>query len=447
MHRSLFFTITGLLVVSVHGFTNLHSIRRTTILAPRPPRIRFESQPQQQHVRLTQQHAAAASVFVIEKAVAYASLGATAKLLASIGLGGWAGRTPNILDASAVSALSRLTYYVFQPAFLLASVSQTLRNASKASQGALPTRLLAVMPLAALLQIGLGALAGQFICRVTGIQEDEARDVRMCATFANSGPLPLIFADALFAGAPSVLGEVAACVSFYLLAWSPLFWSVGRMILGTYNNKDQEDSNKQSVAHKVAAEVKKVLSPPVIGSILGVVIGGVPIVQKAFFGGFLTPVYGALQTFGSAYLPAALLVLAGSLVGRKETVADTTSWVNGSHVAPSKSTPSKRAVFSILAARFVLAPILGVASLRVMDGLGLLGAAGTRAHAIVSFVILCEACMPPAQNSVVMLQLAGLKDRAKSMATLLTILYSLAVVPVTVLLSGCLASSGIMAFR
>lgn len=82
-----------------------------------------------------------------------------------------------------------------------------------------------------------------------------------------------------------------------------------------------------------------------------------------------------------------------------------------------------------------------------MTSLGLLGPAGTRARAVVSFVILMEGCMPPAQNSVIMLQLEGLKERASVMAKLLTLMYSLAVIPVTILLSTCLASSGIMAFN
>ena len=82
-----------------------------------------------------------------------------------------------------------------------------------------------------------------------------------------------------------------------------------------------------------------------------------------------------------------------------------------------------------------------------MSNMGLLGAAGTRARAVVSFAILAEGCMPPAQNSVIMLQLEGLKERASSMAKLLTILYAMAVVPVTILLSVCLAKSGILAFQ
>jgi predicted permease len=85
--------------------------------------------------------------------------------------------------------------------------------------------------------------------------------------------------------------------------------------------------------------------------------------------------------------------------------------------------------------------------LKSFVSLGLLGPAGTRPRAVVTFVLLMEGCMPPAQNSVIMLQLEGLKERASTMAKLLTLMYSLAVIPVTILLSACLATSGIMAFK
>jgi predicted permease len=307
------------------------------------------------------------------------------------------------------------------------------------------------MPLTALLQIALGGLVGALITKVQTFADGEARAVRMCTTFANSGPLPLLFADALFASSPGVLSEVVACVSFYLLVWSPLFWSYGRVIVGTYGGKSQASSRLQ----RTVEETKKILSPPVLGSILGVVIGGLPLCRGLFFnGGALSPVWGSLQTLGTAYLPAALLVLAGSLIGpggssgnnnNKKGGVENDSVVNGDQSNVSTS-PSLRAIVSIFVSRFVLAPLLSFGLLQFLTSLGLLGPAGTRARAIVTYVLLCEGSMPPNQNSVIMLQLEGLRGRAQSMAKLLTLVYSLAVIPVTILLSACLAKSSIMSF-
>jgi predicted permease len=272
------------------------------------------------------------------------------------------------------------------------------------------------------------------------MSDEESRDVQMCTTFANSGPLPLIFADALFAGS-FLLGDVVACISFYLLVWSPLFWSFGRVILGTYGKDNHKSS---SAVQRVIQEAKNILSPPVVGSILGVVVGSVPFLRTAFFGGFAAPLFGALQTLGTAYLPAAMLVLAGSLF-RKKPESNEDDSVNGDKTVSTN--PSWKAVVSIFISRFCFAPLLSVGIMHSLDVIGLLGPVGARPRAVVTFALLVEGCMPPAQNSVIMLQLEGLKDRASSMAKLLTLMYSMAVVPVTILMSACLATSGIMAFR
>ena len=104
---------------------------------------------------------------LLNTAVLSASLSATAKLLSSITIG--ALTTPagpkkfgNILDASAVSALSRLTYWLFQPCFLLTGVASTLAKATSGT-GGLPTSALMLLPLAALVQISLGAIAAKML--------------------------------------------------------------------------------------------------------------------------------------------------------------------------------------------------------------------------------------------------------------------------------------------
>ncbi|GKY91459.1 hypothetical protein MPSEU_000118200 [Mayamaea pseudoterrestris] len=393
-----------------------------------------------------------AALSLMDPVVLKAGMGATAKLLSSVALGGFAA-TKGVLDASAVTALSRLTYSVFQPAFLLASVSTTFVNASKNAAGGatavngLPGSLLALMPLVAALQIALGAIGGKLICKVAKIDPSEQAQVKLCTTFGNSGPLPLIFSEALFRNA-GLFRDVSACISFYLLCWSPLFWSAGRMILGTYDSDATSatvNGQQASFLSKFKNELAKFLSPPVIGSILGVVIGTVPCIRSAFFGGFATPLFGAIASLGTAYLPAALLVLAGSLVGTKKT-EPTVAVVDGAST-PTRTAPSVKSMLAIFVSRFFVAPTLSYAALTVMSRLGWLGVAGTRARAVVSFCILAEGCMPPAQNSVIMLQLAGLKEQATSMAKLLTIIYALAVVPVTILLSFCLSTSGILAFQ
>jgi auxin efflux carrier family protein len=379
----------------------------------------------------------------LDPTVATASVLATAKLLTGIALGGWAASS-SILDASAISALARLVYHIFQPAFLLCSVGQTLYTAA-ANSGGLSTRFLLLMPLTAALQIALGFLVGQWVTRVVTKFEDqeEARNVRMCTTFANSGPIPLVFCEALLGGS-SLASPVAACISFYLLVWSPLFWSAGKFILGTPSAllARSNGNGTKSLLEQFKSGLQSFLSPPVIGSLLGLGIGICPPLRNAFFSkrGIASPLYGSLQMLGTAYIPAALLVLAGSLVQ-----SGSSNSTDGQ--ASSEQTPSKRAISTIFVSKFVVSPALSFGLLHVLGQLGWLGPVGTRARAIVSFTLLMEGCTPPAQNSVVILQLEGLRARASSMAKLLTILYVAAVVPVTILLSMCLAKSNILAFQ
>jgi hypothetical protein len=395
---------------------------------------------------------------VLNPVVLTAALGATSKLLSSIGIGALA--TPSgpkqfgrILDANAVSALSKLTYWLFQPCFLLCGVASTLAKASQQSSAAgataagVPKSALLLLPLAALIQISLGSITAKVLTTkrfgirpaFLGIDTDDdagANDIAMCTTFANSGPLPLIITDALFSG--GIASDVAACISFYLLVWSPLFWTVGKSILGL--NDSSDDNEKVGLVASVGKQIKTFLSPPVIGSILGVIIGSTAVLRNLLLSpsGLLAPLFGSLRTMGVAYLPSAILVLAGSLVKKKDTSASTTD--------SDKSALSAKSVVAILLARFILSPILALSTVRLMTFAKLMPTDNARALAIVTFTLLMEGCMPPAQNSVILLNLANEKARASKMAKMLTVIYALSAVPVTLLLGGCLGKSGILGF-
>ena len=400
---------------------------------------------------------------LLNPVVLTAALGATSKLLSAIGIGALA--TPSgpkqfgrILDGNAVAALSKLTYWLFQPCFLLCGVASTLAKASSpsssaagAAAGGVPTNALLLLPLASLIQISLGSIAAKIVTTkkfgirpaLLGIDTDDdagANDIKMCTTFANSGPLPLILTDALFSG--TILSDVAACISFYLLVWSPLFWTLGKSVLGLNDDSGTTQKNNSIIASFVK-QVKAFLSPPVIGSILGVIIGSNEILRNLLLSpsGALAPLFGSLKTFGVAYLPSAILVLAGSLVKERNKSPSTT----GSDSKKSSSL-SPKTIISILMCRFILSPIIALATVRLMTLAKIMPVDNARTLAIVTFTLLMEGCMPPAQNSVILLNLANEKERASKMAKMLTVIYSLSAIPVTLLLSGCLSISGILGF-
>lgn len=429
-------------VVKVSPVRNVKSVRHHTISAP----------GQLKPAPAFKQSSTSLNAALLNPAVLTASFSATAKLLSSIGLGALTSpagpkQFGRILDGNAVTALSKLTYWLFQPCFLLCGVASTLAKATSGSGAGLPTSSLLLLPIAALLQISLGALAAKVVTtkklgirpRFLGVDTDDdagAADIKMCTTFANSGPLPLILSDALFKG--PLLSDVQACISFYLLVWSPLFWSLGDIILGVKKTDTTVNGEKVSIINKIGRQVKSFLSPPVCGSLLGIMIGSNGFLRALFVNPSapLAPLFAACRTFGTAYLPAAVLVLAGSLVKKQE-----------SNVESDKSSSiHPKTIISLLASRFVLSPVLAIATVRLLGLLGLMPMNNARTLAVVTFTLLMEGCMPPAQNSVIMLQLAQEKGRAAKMAKLLTVIYALSAVPVTLLLSGCLAISGILNF-
>eukprot|EP00953_Heterococcus_sp_UTEX-ZZ885_P037608 19311-Heterococcus_DN1.PRE.1 len=156
------------------------------------------------------------------------------------------------------SRAQMIVYNIFLPCLLLTSVAKTA-----ASQ---PLRTLVALPISAWLQIGIGFLVARVTMAALKIDpETEAgREVKVpytpkashrcakcyctracrceqvCSGFGNSGVLPLLFVTALFRGHPdpTVMPRAIAYVSFFLMGWSPAFWTVGYSTLTSHLNKD-----------------------------------------------------------------------------------------------------------------------------------------------------------------------------------------------------------------
>lgn len=174
---------------------------------------------------------------------------AVLNLVACCGLGITASKA-KVLDQQAISALSRLVYNVFQPSLLFTNVLQTLATPSQSRA------TLLLLPLAAALQIFVASVLSSSIIRIVGLnpQSEAGREARICSTFANSGPLPLLFVDALFKQHPdpTMKPRAVAFISFYLLSWSPLFWNYGySMVIG---------KEKENEGMPASVEVQHLLS-------------------------------------------------------------------------------------------------------------------------------------------------------------------------------------------
>jgi hypothetical protein len=204
--------------------------------------------------------ATAASAAASSAVVTRAAVKAIAKLLSTCGIGVIAAKS-NVLDQNSVAVLSKLIFYLFQPCLLFVNVAQTVASISKGTGNPAAIYLL---PLAAMFQILVGYVVGKIIALAMGTssEDESSKQLLACTTFANSGPLPLVFTDGLFRSHPNtaLLSNSVAYVSLYLLGWSPAFWIVAPAIL--------QDNTENGTQQKVNL-MSRIFSPPVIGSFQG----------------------------------------------------------------------------------------------------------------------------------------------------------------------------------
>ena len=94
----------------------------------------------------------------------------------------------------------------------------------------------------------------------------------------------------------------------------------------------------------------------------------------------------------------------------------------------------------MLLTRFLLLPLTFAGLLNAANRAGLLPPDPLR-----DFILLMQAAMPSAQNTVLALQVAGEPSRASRMARRLLVIYLAAALPVAIVLSAALQRSGLLA--
>lgn len=366
-----------------------------------------------------------------------AAIGAVSRLVVTTTVGA-ATVKAGIVTPPQISALAKMVYNLFLPCFLFCSVIRTV-----AAYGATPALL--AMPFAAGCQVAVAFALSRFaLLKLVGIKDthsDAAREVSLCGTFGNPGVLPLLFFDALFANHrdPSALPKLVAFASFYLMGYTPVFWALGNSILAV----DDPDAacllggafdeciapSNFDKARKAATAFFK--PPPVRAALAGFAVAVSPL-RGLLVGesAKLSHVYAALSRFAGAYLPAASLVLAGSLV----------SGSAGDDDGPAEK-GFKRRVAAISLQRFVLLPAIGSSILYGLASVRLFPT--PLQQPLLWFFLLTQFSMPPAQNTVVMLQLRDNTDGAARMAKTLLTVYSIAALPLTVLFNVYLRVCGL----
>ena len=317
-------------------------------------------------------------------------------------------------------ALSRTVYNIFLPSLLLTNVVKTLAKGGSSQ--------LAFLPLAAVAQVTLGFVIGIIGARILRLSSQERRVYLVCCGFGNSAALPLLFANALF-DAPAQLVSIISSISFFLLGWTGLFWSLGYHLLATlpddYSNGTRSVTGPDGLASKMKQVMIRILSPPLVASCLGLVIGTAsPAVRDVFIA---SPLFSALSSLASGYTPAAVLILAGSLARRPPT---------GISEEHGRNLRVPRMTLGISLTRFLFMPTAAMVMIAF-------GKTSIFKPPMVRLALLLESIMPPAQNSTLILNMEGKQDAASAVARVLMVTYLIGILPISIGLSLFLGVAGL----
>ena len=325
---------------------------------------------------------AAAPVAGASSKVFAAATGAVSRLVVTTALGA-ATVKANIVTPDQINGLAKVVYNFFLPCFLFTTLIRTV-----ATYGLSP-ELLLLMPFAACAQIAIAFLVSRFLLvPLVGVkpQSAAARELTLSGSFGNPGVLPLLFFDALFAGArdASLLPRLVALTSFYLIGFTPAFWALGNAILAD----DDPDaaclvvSPDECEAETRVDRAKKALTallkpPPVRAALGGLAVAACTPLRDALVGpnARLANVFAALNRFAGAYLPSASPVLAGSLIA-------------GGGGDDEDAPPGLRRIVALCLHRFCLLPALGAGALFGLASVGLFPAPG--ASPLVWFFLLTQ---------------------------------------------------------
>lgn len=317
-----------------------------------------------------------------------------------------------------------------------------------------------ILPLSAAVHIGMAFALATFVSWAARMPEHSRRVFVLASSFSNSNALPVVLLDTVardFIPADTTAFERGVgYIGFYLICWSVVCWSLGLAYIAQPPRAEpalmrgsrgqffiaveaQADEEQKAVATKghgttsaemhletvpdtqeaerkdsgarerrgnggdragwyaaCAGFVGNVVNPPIVGILLGVAVGMSP--AKGLLVGPRAPlrlVHRITVMLGDAAVSVSTLVSGASLVvGEGTSVAA---------LARQLRTPE---FTGVLALRTVLVPLLGWLGFLAADRLGVFAALpGASVDPMLKFVILIQAAMPSANNTVMMTNL------------------------------------------
>lgn len=354
------------------------------------------------------------------------------------------------LPAETSTVLSQIAFRLTIPCFLMSTVSKAI-----AFQ---PQGKLLSIPFISILQILVGAMLGKAAimlmrkdsymirvnasdgssCRGEPMERDEilakndALVIAACA-FGNTVTLPLVILSGMLSSNDAT--TAAGFVALFMVGWSPFLWSYGYQMFGnTYGKSSHLNGVKsRSFLQMCTTWFQRIMNPPLYGILVGILIGGTPLVHIFFpvketvpsvlrktngtlamiylgSAGFLQSVWEAASLLGSASVAVQVILLALSLAPSIPVFNKMKSNSDAGQLDEYKSstesgTPSQFVLDSqvfwvITCVRLIAMPVAGLLLVKILHGADILPS-----NPVCILTILILSAMPSAQNLIVLLQL------------------------------------------
>ena len=299
-----------------------------------------------------------------------------------------------IVSKDSLRVLGHLVVYMFLPCLLFHKIAISISWAQ--------LREYWVFPMTCVLYLLFGLLLGWITVKICRPRKEMRSGIIATIAFNNSGyiPIPLVLAVSAifpaFANDPQAGDKGVAFISIYLLAYSPVLWTVGYSLVGGGKLSD--------------LTWRKLFPPPVIGMLAGVFVGLVPPLRQAicYPDSFLYPGYRAIGVLGEATVPCVLILLGGYLAS-----------------GPVRGVVNKRTIFSVILIKLIIFPAIAICYILLLRRLGALPA-----NMLAAVVLAIEAGTPSANNLVVMAAVAN-PEIEDGLATIIFWTYLASIVTLT----------------
>lgn len=302
-----------------------------------------------------------------------------------------------VLNGDSLRTISKVVFSITLPALLFTKVARKIDLQSMNE--------LWIFPVSAAVFILAGCFLGRIAANLLGIKGDIKGLVMAASGLGNSGylPIPLIsaicFIFPIFSGKAEENAALGVTfISAYIMVFSPMLWIYGYNLLAG--------------GEKHHLKLKYFFPPPIIGLILGLIVGLTPCLKETFCTkeGGLFFIYEAARIIAMATIPLALIVLGGRFAAPPENTGETPV--------------ARKAIYAVVGIKLFLLPIFALAYIFGLRYFGIIPLSP-----LVALVLIIEAATPPANNLIVIASVHGKSEQATAKALFWS--YTLSVISLT----------------